>query len=82
VGGDYWLAILVDRRAPKDDASIVLPVVDGGNRLCIVGLPCDGGVDVLKLDCLAALNLWFSRARLDWVAGLHANRQLRASIRE
>ena len=82
MGGNYWLAILVNRRAPKDDASIILPVVDGVDRLCIVALPRDGGFDVLKIDCLAAINLWVSRARLDWVTGLHANRQLHASVTE
>ena len=83
MGDGYFLAVQVHRLAREDDASTVLPAVDGGNAPGRNALPRDNdGTVSLKVGCLAAQDGCLVRARLDFEARLHANRQLRASTRE
>jgi len=83
MGDGYFHAVHVHRRAREDDASTVLPVVDGGNIPGRNALPCDNdGTISLKVGCLAAQDACLIRSRLDFEARLHANRQLCASTRE
>jgi len=81
--GDYFRAVTVNRLAPDDDMSTVLPVVDRVKITDRVSLPCDlDGTVSFKLGLLAAVNVCLIRARVDLATGLYDNREWYASTRE
>ena len=76
MGGDYFCASQVNSLSSDDNASTVLPAVEGGNIPGRVALASDiDGTVNFELGPLSAQDACYLRARLDFETGLHANCQ-------